>query len=95
MGDATERRVVIGHTHLQFVRPGQGGVEIVNPGSVGMPLDGDHRSAYALVAPDGALRMRRVAYDHAASAAAVRERLGPAGEPAARRIERARFEVDD
>jgi diadenosine tetraphosphatase ApaH/serine/threonine PP2A family protein phosphatase len=95
MGDAAERRVVIGHTHLQFVRPGPGAVEIVNPGSVGMPLDGDHRAAYALVAPDGALRMRRVAYDHAASAAAVRERLGAAGEPAARRIERARFEVDD
>ena len=98
LGGVTERRLVFGHTHLQFVRTGEGPagpVELLNPGSVGMPLDGDHRAAYALVASDGTLRMRRVAYDHAASAAAVRERLGAAGEPAARRIERARFEVDD
>ena len=27
---------------------GHGGIELVNPGSVGMPFDGDHRAAYAL-----------------------------------------------
>ena len=43
-------RVVFGHTHLQFTRGGPGGIELVNPGSVGMPLDGDRRAAYAIVA---------------------------------------------
>jgi diadenosine tetraphosphatase ApaH/serine/threonine PP2A family protein phosphatase len=93
LAGVTERRLVFGHTHLQFSRPAAGGIELVNPGSVGMPMDGDRRAAYALVADDGAIEPRRVAYDHDASAAAVRERLGEAGEVAARRIERASFEV--
>jgi predicted phosphodiesterase len=88
-----EQRVVFGHTHIQFSRTTDDGVELVNPGSVGIPLDGDQRSAYALVADDGAIEMRRVAYDFQASADAVRERLGPAGEIPARRIEQARFDV--
>ena len=87
------RRLVFGHTHLAFVRQA-GGIELVNPGSVGMPFDGDPRAAYALVGEDGRVEERRVAYDHAASAAAVRERLGEAGEVPARRIEQARVDVD-
>lgn len=83
------RRLVFGHTHLQFMRTAAGGIELVNPGSVGMPFDGDPRAAYAVVDADGALELRRVAYDHHASAAAVRDRLGDAGEVPARRIERA------
>ena len=44
-----ERRLVFGHTHLPFARMSAvGGIELVNPGSVGMPFDGDHRAAYAL-----------------------------------------------
>ena len=73
------------------MRPGR--AELVNPGSVGMPCDGDHRAAYALVPPGGPVELRRVEYDWAASAAAVRDRLGPAGELAARRIEAASFAV--
>ena len=70
----SEERVVFGHTHLQFRRISEvRGIELINPGSVGMPLDGDHRAAYALVDADGAIEQRRVAYDHAAAAAAVRE----------------------
>jgi hypothetical protein len=46
-----------------------------------------------VVDDDGALDLRRVEYDWRASAAAIRERLGDAGEVAARRIELARFEV--
>ena len=88
------RRVVFGHTHLAFRREGPGGVELVNPGSVGMPLDGDRRASYALLGGDGGVEHRRVEYDHAASAAAIRERLGAAGEVAARRIEQARFDVE-
>ncbi len=82
-------RLVFGHTHLAFRRQTAGGVELVNPGSVGMPFDGDPRAAYAVVGSDGSLVHHRVAYDHRASAAAVRERLGDAGEVPARRIERA------
>ena len=83
------KRLVFGHTHLAFHRKAGSGVELLNPGSVGMPFDGDPRAAYAVVAPDGAVDLRRVDYDHGASAAAVRERLGKAGEAPARRIERA------
>ena len=85
-----EPRVVFGHTHVQFTRTGPGGIELVNPGSVGMPWDGDHRAAYALI-DGGRVELRRVEYDWEASAAAVRERVG---ELPARRIELARFDVD-
>lgn len=72
-----ESRLVFGHTHLPFARVAAvGGVELVNPGSVGMPLDGDHRAAYALLHDDGAIEHRRVAYDHGAVAAALRDRYG-------------------
>lgn len=70
-----EARVVFGHTHLPFSRTAAGGIELVNPGSVGMPLDGDPRAAYALVHPDGSVEHRRVQYDHEASAVAVEERF--------------------
>jgi predicted phosphodiesterase len=74
-----ERRLVFGHTHLPFRRmSASGAVELVNPGSVGMPFDGDHRAAYALLAADGTLTHRRVAYDHAAVPVALRERYGDA-----------------
>ena len=72
---AAERRIVFGHTHLQFRRLRDDGIDLVNPGSVGLPLDGDHRAAYALVLDDGSLALRRVSYDHEASAAAVRGAL--------------------
>jgi predicted phosphodiesterase len=91
MGDVTGGRLVFGHTHLPFARLGPHGVELVNPGSVGMPFDGDHRAAYAVIREGDAVEHRRVAYDHQASADAIRERIGPAGEQAARRVERASF----
>jgi predicted phosphodiesterase len=75
----SERRVVFGHTHLAFARVRPDGVELVNPGSVGLPFDGDVRAAYALVREDGRIEHRRVAYDHEASAAAMGERFGDAG----------------
>lgn len=93
LAGAAERRIVFGHTHVQFSRTTGDGVELVNPGSVGIPLDGDRRAAYALVAEDGTVEMRRAEYDFQASADAVRERLGTAGEIPARRIEQARFDV--
>ncbi len=86
-------RLVFGHTHLPFRRETSGGLELVNPGSAGMPWDGDPRAAYAVVTDAGTIEHRRVAYDHQASADAVRERLGEAGEVPARRIELARADV--
>jgi diadenosine tetraphosphatase ApaH/serine/threonine PP2A family protein phosphatase len=95
MAGVTPARIVFGHTHMPFRRTA-GAVELVNPGSVGMPFDGDPRAAYALVHPDGAVEHRRVAYDHLASAARVREAFGGADwtETVARRIELSRMDVD-
>jgi diadenosine tetraphosphatase ApaH/serine/threonine PP2A family protein phosphatase len=89
IGGATERRLVFGHTHLQFRRQGPGGVDLVNPGSVGLPFDGDTRAAFALVSEDGELELRRVAYDHASVAAAIRQRMHGFGDDLAERIETA------
>jgi diadenosine tetraphosphatase ApaH/serine/threonine PP2A family protein phosphatase len=76
LAGASERRVVFGHTHLQFRRGGPGGIELLNPGSVGLPLDGDARSAYALAHDDGAIEHRRVDYDRDAAIGALEERFG-------------------
>jgi predicted phosphodiesterase len=87
-----ERRLVFGHTHLPFRRVSRRGIELVNPGSVGMPFDGDPRAAYALLHEDGSVEHRRAVYDHRASAAAVRERFtGEWTETVARRIETAQL----
>jgi predicted phosphodiesterase len=71
---APERRILFGHTHLQFSRR-HDGVELVNPGSVGIPLDGDPRGAYALIHDDDRVELRRVSYDHEAVAGEL-EQLG-------------------
>jgi diadenosine tetraphosphatase ApaH/serine/threonine PP2A family protein phosphatase len=92
LAGVSTRRVVFGHTHLPFRRTA-GGIELVNPGSVGMPFDGDPRAAYALVHDDGTVEHRRVAYDHAATAAQVRSLGGEWTETVARRVERARMDV--
>jgi diadenosine tetraphosphatase ApaH/serine/threonine PP2A family protein phosphatase len=88
----TARRLVFGHTHLPF-RRAHAAIELVNPGSVGMPFDGDPRAAYALVHDDGSVEHRRVAYAHAASAARVREHGAEWAEVVARRIEQSRPDV--
>jgi predicted phosphodiesterase len=91
----TQSRLVFGHTHLPFARASvHGEIELVNPGSVGMPLDGDHRAAYALLHDDGTIEQLRVAYDHSVVTAALRERYGDGGwvERIAHRFEHARFE---
>jgi len=52
--------LVVGHTHLQFsLRVGRS--EVVNPGSVGQPKDGDPRAAFMLI-EDGVCKLERVAY---------------------------------
>ena len=87
-----ETRLVFGHTHLPFRRHAKAGIELVNPGSVGMPFDGDPRAAYALVADGGDIEHRRVEYDHMQTVQAVRDRFsGPFAEKVAQRIEQASF----
>jgi putative phosphoesterase len=52
--------VCVGHTHLQF-RLEVNGVVVLNPGSVGLPRDGDPRAAYAII-EENKIELRRVAY---------------------------------
>jgi predicted phosphodiesterase len=68
-----EQQVVFGHSHLQFRRAGPRETELVNPGSVGMPLDGDRRAAWAIRRAGGELEFRRTDYDPARAAAKLRE----------------------
>ena len=56
------RTILFGHSHLQFRRPGPDDTHLVNPGSVGMPLDHDPRAAWAVYA-NGEIAFRRTAYD--------------------------------
>ena len=63
LNGVADSTVVFGHSHLQFRRPGPEGTVLLNPGSVGMPLDGDVRAAYALRHDDGGFEFRRVEYD--------------------------------
>ena len=78
------RRVVFGHTHVQFARAGAGEIELVNPGSVGLPFDGDHRAGYALVHDDGRVELRRVEYDWRSALGPTREASGRASREAPR-----------
>lgn len=68
----TQELVVCGHTHVQFDRHADG-LRVVNPGSVGLPLDGDPRAAYALISSPDDIELRRVAYDEASAADALRQ----------------------
>jgi hypothetical protein len=74
--------LVVGHTHLQMRRdvrrPDGGTTTVVNPGSVGLPFDGDPRAAYGLLADDGTVELRRVAYDVERTVAEQAARWGDA-----------------
>ena len=83
-----DRMIVFGHSHQQFRRPGPEGTDLLNPGSVGMPLDGDRRAAWAVRNDDGEFEFRRTEYDVEKAAAGYRSMGGEFGEFAARRIVR-------
>ncbi len=53
--------VCVGHTHIPMQLQ-IGKSQVINPGSVGQPRDGDPRAAYAII-EDGRVEFRRVAYD--------------------------------
>ena len=83
------KMLIFGHTHLPFFREAADGIELMNPGSVGLPFDGDQRASYVRIHDDGSIEHRRVPYDHQKSADKVRAQSGW-GETVARRIEQAR-----
>jgi predicted phosphodiesterase len=83
-----DRTVVFGHSHQQFRRPGPNGTALVNPGSVGMPLDGDVRGAYALRSEAGEFEFRRVVYDVERVARAWEKVGGDFSKFAAQRVRR-------
>jgi predicted phosphodiesterase len=83
----SERTIVFGHSHQQFRRPGPNGTLLVNPGSVGAPLDGDTRAAWAIY-DNGEIAFRRTAYDVETAVAKMRS-YGDWAEPIVYRLEHA------
>lgn len=80
--------LLCGHVHIQY-RRSVAGHDVINPGSVGMPLDGDPRAAWAIVS-DGRVELRRTAYDVDAVADRVEREHGPFADMVARRLRTAR-----
>ncbi|HEX9908418.1 MAG TPA: metallophosphoesterase family protein [Thermoplasmata archaeon] len=65
--------LVLGHTHVPFVREYKGGM-IVNPGSVGQPRDGNRRASFAVLDLDEMrCTIERVDYDIGAASRAILE----------------------
>jgi predicted phosphodiesterase len=52
--------ICVGHTHYQYELT-VGDKRVINPGSVGLPRDGDPRAAYAVL-DGGTLELKRVEY---------------------------------
>jgi putative phosphoesterase len=67
--------VVVGHTHQPYVLE-VGGTTVINPGSVGLPRDGDPRASYA-VWEDGKVTLKRVEYSVERAISAVEESSMP------------------
>jgi predicted phosphodiesterase len=81
----SERTILFGHSHQQFRRAGPNGTLLVNPGSVGAPLDGDSRAAWAIY-ENGEIGLRRTEYDVERAAAKMRS-YGDWAEPIVYRIQ--------
>lgn len=76
--DAVEADFVcVGHTHVPLHLE-HNGTQLLNPGSVGQPRDGDPRAAYAIV-ENGRVEFRRVEYNIEGELAKV-EQSGVTGE---------------
>jgi putative phosphoesterase len=67
--------VCVGHTHEPYVLEVAGKL-VVNPGSVGLPRDGDPRAAYAVV-EDGRVELKRVEYPIAEALRPIEESTLP------------------
>ncbi|MEN3311395.1 MAG: hypothetical protein V7645_724 [Actinomycetota bacterium] len=81
----SNRTILFGHSHRQFRRAGPNGTMLVNPGSVGAPLDGDQRAAWAIY-EKGEIGFRRTAYDVERAASQMRS-YGEWADPIVYRIE--------
>ncbi len=61
--------VLVGHTHYQWLAE-VGKVMLLNPGTVGLPRDGNPRARYAVI-EDGVATLKEVEYDIEATVAAL------------------------
>lgn len=59
--DVQAEIVCVGHSHVPF-HLDLGRIQVLNPGSVGQPRDGDPRASYAII-EDGNVSLHRVSYD--------------------------------
>jgi putative phosphoesterase len=69
--DVDAELVCVGHTHFPFILE-VGNQLVINPGSVGLPRDGDPRASYAIL-EDRRVELKRVEYPVEAAVAAVQE----------------------
>jgi len=60
MASVGERVVVTAHTHVRYDRQVEG-IRLLNPGSVGLPYEGEQGAYWALLGPD--VELRRTDYD--------------------------------
>ena len=88
----TAERLIFGHTHLPFRRTARTASSWSTPAASGCRSTATPRGLRA-VHDDGTVEHRRVAYDHEASAAKVREQGTEWAEIVAKRIEHARADV--
>jgi putative phosphoesterase len=72
-----ERLLVTAHTHLQFDRE-IAGIRSINPGSVGMPYQGEPGAFWAVLGPD--VELRRTLYDLGEAVARYRSSGDPLAE---------------
>ena len=63
--------VCVGHTHVPF-QLDLGDQQVLNPGSVGQPRDGDPRSSYVII-EDGHVEFHRIDYDISAAVKSMRD----------------------
>jgi putative phosphoesterase len=63
--------VCVGHSHVQFMHQ-IGKTTVINPGSIGLPRDGDPRPAYAIITDEGPV-LKRVDYPVEEAVAALYE----------------------
>lgn len=86
LGNVRANLMIYGHIH--YASAGVvNGQRLASIGSIGFPIDGDRRAAYALVTWDGSswkVRHRRVAYDYEQTIAAIEQ----SGQPLAHRYAR-------
>jgi putative phosphoesterase len=69
LGDADADVVVCGHVHVRYDRT-VAGRRVANPGSVGLPYEGEPGAYWALLGPS--VSLRRTDYDVAAAVEAIR-----------------------